>query len=277
MNSKQRRTFKRKRGIKQKNYIFSSCGNDSVALMQYCVEHFPNDENVVVYSDTGWAAVFWQARVDKVKAYAEKNNIKFVVTNSEGMEALVRRKKGWPMAASKMQFCTDALKIQPAIKYMNDNDDFGMPHFRTRCLTGIRREESKNRETAPAYIKHSEKHGSRPLTCPLIEFKEEKRNELINKTGIEVLPHSSMECFPCVCANRKDFRMLANYPEKINKIAVIEQEMGFTSKGKPRVMFRPYRHMGATGIRDVVKWGLAERGKYGKEDKLSCNSGFCGF
>ena len=38
--------------------------------------------------------------------------------------------------------------------------------------------------------------------------------------------------------------------------------MGFTSKGKPRTMFRPYRYMGATGIREIVKWAEADRGQY---------------
>lgn len=301
MNSRQRRTFARKHSIQRTNFIFSSCGNDSVALMQYVKEWYPNDNNIVVYSDTGWAADFWYGRVRTVRAHAKKIGFKFAVTESEGMEALVRRKKGWPMAASEMQFCTNYLKIQPAIKYMNSVDDFGLPHFRTRCFTGVRREESQNRKNALALLKNSERHGGRNLHSPLVEFGEGERNELINKTGIPVLEHQSMECFPCICSNRSDFRKLSIYPDRIKEVAKIEREMGYTSKGNPRVMFRPYRHMGAIGIEEVVKWGMAERGKYklpeamrkikeAKENKknghidtfienetLPCNSGFCGF
>ena len=228
----------------------------------------------MVYSNTGWEAPFWRSRVESVKLYAEKHRVKFVETKSEGMENLVRRKKGWPKPASSMQFCTDALKVQPAIKYMNSVDDFGQPHFRTRCLTGIRREESQNRKNAPAYIKQSERHGGRPLFCPLVKFNESQRDELIIETGLEILKHSSRECFPCVNSNRSDLRMLADFPERVKEIAKIEKEMGYTSKGKPRVMFRPYRHMGAVGIEEIVKWGLSERGKYKKE--TPCSSGFCG-
>jgi hypothetical protein len=53
-------------------------------------------------------------------------------------------------------------------------------------------------------------------------------------------------------------------------------------------MFRPYRYMGATGIREMVKWANSTRGTYGTSqgelfDDLddgtgggSCYSGQCG-
>ena len=99
-----------------------------------------------------------------------------------------------------------------------------------------------------------------------------------------------MECFPCINSNRADLRLLAEDEERVAKIEAIETDMGFTSKGKPRTMFRPYRHMGATGIREVVKWALAPHGRYdpkGGNDQGelflddgtgggSCNSGWCG-
>ena len=260
------------------NFIFSSCGNDSVALMQWAIKNLPG-KKYLVYSNTRWAAPFWVERVEKVKQYAEKNGIEFVSIKSEGMEALVRRKKGWPMAASKMQFCTDELKVRPAREWMLTID----PDLKGKCFTGIRREESEHRKDAPKYIEQSERHGGRNLYCPLVEYKVKERDELIKETGIEILPHSSMECFPCINSNRSDFRILAKYPDKINHIAKIEKEMGYTRNDKPRVMFRPYRHMGATGIHEVINWAMEAKGKYRKPDKeneqltfMPCNSGFCG-
>ena len=50
--------------------------------------------------------------------------------------------------------------------------------------------------------------------------------------------------------------------------------MGFTGKGKPRVMFRPKRHLGAVGIRNVVHW--AHRTHEDQPDLFNCDSGFCG-
>ena len=119
MNSHQRRKFARKNGIVRTNIIFSSGGNDSVALMRWVLDHFPNDNNIVIYSDTGWGSDFWPERIEKIKQYAEKNGLKFAITESEGMEALVKRKKGWPKPASDMQFCTDALKVRPAREWMD--------------------------------------------------------------------------------------------------------------------------------------------------------------
>ena len=251
------------------NIIFSSCGNDSVALIQWAIENLKG-EIYIAYSDTGWAASFWDKRVKIVKEYAEKNGLKFVTIKSEGMESLVRRKKGWPMAASNMQFCTEELKVRPAREWMLEID----PDLNFKCFTGIRRDESQNRKNAPSFIRQSERHGGRNLFCPLVKYTVEERNKLIERTGIEILDHQSMECFPCINSNRYDLRLLSKYQDRINHIAKIEQEMGFTRNNKPRVMFRPYRHMGAVGIKQVVKWGMSERGKYQKDD-LACSSGFC--
>ena len=258
------------------NFIFCSCGNDSVALIQLMREQKPDDRNIVVYSDTGWSADFWLDRVEQVKTYVEKCGMEFAVTESEGMLGLVQRKKIWPMPASPMQFCTDELKAKPAREYMIEVD----PDLEAKCYTGIRREESKNRENAPGFIEQSDRHGGRDLFCPMVDYTASDRDELLTRAGFKVLPHQSMECFPCVCSNRSDFRMLSKYPDRIELIAKTEERMGYTKKGKPRTMFRPYRHMGATGIHEVVRWSLFEKGKYHKEDEdqisyLRCTSGFC--
>jgi len=251
------------------NFIFCSCGNDSLALIRWIYENKRSDQNIVIYSNTGWEADFWKDRIIDVKSICERYNISFVEIQSEGMESLVRRKKGWPMPASKMQFCTEELKVRPAREYMLEID----PELEADCYTGIRREESQNRKHAPSFIEQSERHGGRDLYCPLVDYTEEQRDKLIIETGLEILNHSSMECFPCVCSNRSDIIRLSEYPETINKIAKIEDEMGYTRNGKPRTMFRPYRHMGAIGINEVVAWALAGRGKW--KGGSYCTSGFC--
>jgi 3'-phosphoadenosine 5'-phosphosulfate sulfotransferase (PAPS reductase)/FAD synthetase len=251
------------------NIIFISCGNDSIALLQWIVTNKSHQDNIALYSNTGWSSPEWPGRVAKVSDFCAEHGIRFVSIKSEGMEALVRRKKGWPMPASKMQFCTEELKVRPAREYMLEID----PNLEADCYTGIRREESQNRQHAPEFIEQSERHGGRDLYCPLVEYTEEQRNQMIHDAGFDMLPHSSMECFPCVCSNRSDFIRLAEYPEIIDKIANIEREMGYTRNGKPRTMFRPYRHMGAIGIRKVVAWALAGRGKWKGESY--CTSGFC--
>lgn len=146
-------------------------------------------------------------------------------------------------------------------------------------MTGVRREESLNRKDFPLYREDSPAHQGRPCWAPLVNMNEAQRDELLLDAGFAPLPHRSMECFPCVNSNREDLRLLGQDPDRVDKIEVIETDMGFTSNGKPRTMFRPYRYMGATGIREIVRWAKSERGKFDVDDGTGgggCDAGFCG-
>lgn len=239
------------------NVIFCSGGNDSVALIQHCYESGMKDA-IVAYNDTGWAHPDWPYRMKKIEILVKKYGYQYQVIKSKGFEQMVRDKNSFPMAASRMSFCTQELKTKPSLEWLKKID----PNKIAVCYTGIRREESQNRANHPEFIYMSKLYDGRTRCFPLVTVLESERNKLVLRSGFEVLPHSSMECFPCINSNRKDFRMLANYPEIINKIEDLENSMGFTLKGKPRLMFRPYRHMGAHGIREVVRWGLSEHGKF---------------
>jgi len=263
--------------------IFASYGNDSVALIQWAKEK--GLKNVcVVYSDTGWAADWWMKRVEKGELWVKSLGFTPIRINSIGLEKLVRKKKGWPRQG--MQFCTQELKIFPAIEWLKKND----PEKNAICMVGVRREESANRANWPEWVDESPNHGGREMWSPLVKHSDAERNKLIQRSGFDVLPHRSMECFPCINSNRQDLQKLATNEDRIKAIEIIETDMGFTSKGKPRTMFRPYRHMGATGIREIIRWANAPRGKYtpkGQNDQGelflddgtgggACNSGWCG-
>ena len=248
-------------------FLFASFGNDSIALVQWAHENELEDLHVV-YSNTGWASEDWPARVEAGAALCEFYGFQFRELSSEGMENLVKRKKGWPMPASNMQFCTGELKVNPSLAFMDELD----PNKEWVCLVGVRREESENRSSFPEYVEESEKHGGRTLYAPLVRVLESERNELIERAGFDVLPYRSRECFPCINANRDTLRDL---PEsRVIQIEGIELSIGFTKNGKPRTMYRPYRHMKATGIRQVVEWAKSDRGKY--IPPPMCTSGYCG-
>lgn len=263
--------------------IFASYGNDSIALIQWAKEKGLK-KVCVVYSDTGWAAEWWQDRVKKGEAWVKNIGFTPVTLNSIGLEALVKKKKGWPRQG--IQFCTQELKIFPALDWLKQND----PEKTAVCMVGVRREESANRANWPEWVDESPNHDGREMWSPLVALKDNERNNLIERSGFDVLPHRSMECFPCINSNREDLRVLAKDRNRIEAIELIETEMGFTSKGKPRTMFRPYRYMGATGIREIVEWAKAPKGKYvpkGQNDQGeldlddgtgggACNSGWCG-
>lgn len=251
------------------NYaIFASYGNDSIALIQFAREK--NLQGVcVVYSNTGWAAPYWPERVRDAEVWVTGLGFQTVQLDSEGMEGLIDRKKAWPRGGGgKYQFCTEALKIAPALKWLDDID----PDKEIICMTGIRREESANRANADEYVEESEAHGGRLLWSPLVRHLEAERNALIMSTPFDVLPNKSKECWPCVNARKKEIAALSD--GRVAEIRVIEARAGINSKGNPRVMFSPKRHLGAVGIDQVVTWARNPRTKEVALDP--CSSGYCG-
>lgn len=248
--------------------ISCSGGNDSVALIQWAIERKLKDV-YCVYSNTKWSVDWWPKRMEKVKKYCERNNIRYIEVDSEGMESLVRRKKGWPQCR-RMQFCTAELKVIPFLELADRID----PEFEAICMVGVRREESKERSDYPEYIEESERHGGRSLWAPLVNLRESQRDELLERAGFDVLPHRSLECFPCVCSNKGDIKRLT--PERIEYIAELEIAMGHTKNGKLRTIFRPKRHLGAIGIKEVYKWATRDEVDETQMELLGCTSGFCG-
>jgi 3'-phosphoadenosine 5'-phosphosulfate sulfotransferase (PAPS reductase)/FAD synthetase len=248
--------------------ISSSYGNDSIALIQWCIDK--NLGNVaVVYMDTGWAAPFWKDRVDKGEELVLRAGFKSVYLESVGMESLIRKKKAWP--SRLMQFCTEKLKMEPFHEFLasvdKDKDSI--------VMVGVRREESTARANWPEFLEESNKAAGRSVWSPLVNYTASERDELIKKAGFEVLTHRSQECYPCVNANKADLLMLDE--ERVQKIEDLEESLGFTSKGKPRTMFRPHKKMGAIGIREIIKWAHSPRGKYQAPELGGggCDSGFC--
>ena len=97
------------------NIVFTCCGNDSVALLQWAFEaKLPNI--IAAYSNTQWASPEWQSRVDAVKVWAERSGAQFVEIESEGFANLGAPKKS--ISANGMGFCSYELKIKPAMKWL---------------------------------------------------------------------------------------------------------------------------------------------------------------
>jgi len=252
------------------NIVFSSCGNDSVALIQWAFETGLNDV-VVAYSDTKWAAPFWKDRVNRVTKWVIKNGGRMVVIDSEGFPNLVRRKKAFP--ANGMGFCTYELKIRPAMEWLEKFD----ADIKATCYTGVMRIESENRKNWPEVIEESKNHGGRRLVSPLAAMTEADRDSLLDRAGFEILPHRSMECPPCINATISDIQ--ATHKSDLIKVINLETEMGVGKvSGKPKYMFRPHRMQGAKGFAQVKEWADHGGGKYSpnQEDMFNCDSGFCG-
>ena len=248
--------------------IFASYGNDSIALIQWAHEQRLKDVHVA-YSDTGWAAWWWDTRVQMAEEWARSLGFRTHRIASEGMESLVARKKAWPRGGGgKFQFCTEALKKEPARAWLALHDPTG----ETCCMTGVRREESENRRDAPEWVTASEDHGGRELWQPLVRHTKAMRDDLAEKAPVPLLPYRSKECYPCANARKQELRHLDTVTR--NKVFRIEQVGGINSKGNARVMFSPERHGGAVGIDAVI-----EDAKHNTDDLFttaSCESGWCG-
>lgn len=244
-------------GFEPRFVIFSSYGNDSIALIQWCHEQGLRDV-IVVYSDTNWSAPWWRERVRERERWVHRLGFWTSRTRSIGFRELAYQKKAFP--TQQYQWCSYILKIEPAERWMREND----PGERAVCLVGVRREESQARSTFPRYLLMSANHGDRTMIAPLADTGESDRDGLLSRAGVDPLPHRSMECSPCINSNRADIQALTE--ESIREVEDLEGDMndrfGLTRNGKPRTFFRPHRHGGAVGIREVVKWARSKRGQY---------------
>lgn len=252
------------------NIIFTSCGNDSVALLQWAFEQKLTDI-IAAYSDTKWASPEWATRVKEVKKWVERNSGKFITIDSEGFPNLVRRKKAFP--ANGMGFCSYELKIKPAMEWLETFD----PEKKAVCYTGVMRIESENRKDWPLVKLNSPNHGGRTLKSPLADMTLDERNALLKRAGFEILEHRSMECSPCINATIKDIQQVSQ--ADLIKVVNLEIEMGVGERsGNPKYMFRPHRMQGAKGFAQVKEWADRGGGKYtpNQEDMFGCNSGYCG-
>lgn len=206
--------------------LFCSYGNDSIALIQWAHERGLKGVTCL-YSDTGWSARWWAERVARGEVLAQAYGYTTARTESEGMLELVKRKRGWPGAGGQGQFCTAELKVLPALEWLDAND----PGKEATAMTGVRRSESKHRSDAPEHVDESERHGGRDLWQPLVRHTDEMRDALLHRAGFDVLPHRSLECYPCINANIDDIRLLSE--DRIKLIDITEKNLASPEKESP--------------------------------------------
>jgi 3'-phosphoadenosine 5'-phosphosulfate sulfotransferase (PAPS reductase)/FAD synthetase len=244
--------------------ISSSYGNDSLAMIQWAREAGLQGVTVL-FVDTGWSAPGWLDRVTECERWVSSVGFRPVrIKSPMSFAELMRHKGGFP--SQRYQWCSGILKGLPFLGWIDENDS----GCKSIVMVGVRREESLERAETPEFVHGSEYHGGRTLWHPLYLHDTSARNELLARAGFAVLPHRSKECSPCINANRKDLRQL-DEPE-IARVEELEDDVG-------NVMFRAKRHGGAHGIRRVIAWAYAERGKYDDRQETlfsGCSSGYCG-
>jgi 3'-phosphoadenosine 5'-phosphosulfate sulfotransferase (PAPS reductase)/FAD synthetase len=272
--------------VSEFDYLFqASYGNDSLALIQLAHER-GFGRVAVLYNQTGWAAPWWEERVQRCEAYVRSIGFVPMRTTSIGMVDLVKHKRGWPRQG--MQFCTEILKLIPTLEWLNAHD----PECALVCLVGVRRAESVERRDVEEWTYPSLVHGRRAIWRPLVDLNDDARDALIVRAGFEILKHRSDECFPCINASRNDIRRLARFRDQVDKVRDTETGAGLNRKGKPRTMYRPAKKGGATGIDEIIAWAQSAPGQYVRgqyslldvldldddtgQDCLTIGGGYCG-
>lgn len=243
--------------------ISVSYGNDSIAMLQWAHENQLNKMGpvYVVYCDTGWANISWEKRINEGELLAKKYNFTPVKIGSNlKFKELIEFKKGFPN--QRYQWCSAHLKGLPFLNWIEDMDPKGNAYI----LIGKWSGESRERKNIPSFISHSEYHNGRFVWHPLTYLGLQERNRLIKASGFNILPHRSLECSPCVNANAVDFLQLNE--NDILKTEALESKVG-------KNMFRPKRHGGAQGIREVIEWAKTSKGIKKKLNDL-CSHGMCG-
>lgn len=253
--------------------IFVSYGNDSIALIQWAYDQKLKSV-AVVFTDTKWAADGWMQRVEYCEDWVKRLGFFFLFELLRlDLLNLRNKKKGFP--TQRFQWCSYILKIEPGEKWLEIYD----PAKRAICLIGVRREESKDRADFPEWLESSPNHGGRPMAAPFAKWTAAQRNILIKKAGFEVLPHRSREC-KCINSNKKDMLHFTD-----NDWVTIQNAENLIGK----TLFRPHRHMGAKGAKEIRKWANSKRGQYKPpnlqdvippdslpdEDMSGCKPGWC--
>ena len=245
--------------------ISSSWGNDSIALLGWWLDT-GRAPCYVTYIDTGWASDVWLDRHDRASEWARAQGFDVhTVAAARGFEDECVKNKMIPSGVAK--WCTRILKQEPWLRWADKID----PDAEMTCVVGVRREESAKRAAWPEHTPDSDRHGGRDLWAPLVRMREPERDQVLRRHGWDPLPHRSMECSPCIYANRSD--MLLIPAERLARMGDLERRVS-DAAGKP------VRFFGQQTAAERMRWAMSPRGRH-HTDQLSlmgndCDSGWCG-
>lgn len=234
--------------------IFYSGGKDSQAAMLWAVEKYGKKNCQAVFCDTGWENPI---TYEHIKQTTNQVGIELVTLKSskyDGMVDLAKQKGRFPSTMAR--FCTEELKVKPAIDYVLSLTE------NVIVIEGIRKDESKSRSTMQAecmyfkyYFEHygidkngkkkyhsyrkndvkewCEKYDASKLR-PIFEWTaQETINYIISKGQSPNMLYfqgfTRVGCFPCIMARHNEVkRIIDNFPEKWNDLVKVEQQIGST-------------------------------------------------
>lgn len=202
-------------------YLVSlSGGKDSTACLLWALGTFNKEDIIPFYIDTKWEH-------DAVYEYLEylenKLDIKIKRIESEGMVELSKRKKMMPNQF--MRFCTEELKIKPAVSFYKELQEAGIDFIN---IVGVRREESQARANTEVFAISPD--GIKTL-YPIAYWDTQRVFDFHKAHGVEVNPlykrgFSRVGCYPCIYAKKHELQMLE--PQYVARIRSLEAQIGAT-------------------------------------------------
>ena len=238
--------------------IFYSGGKDSQAALIHSVKKYGVNNCEAVFCDTGHEN---PQTYEHIKTTIDQLGVKLVTLKSEKYDSLfdlAKKKKRFP--STKARFCTEELKIKPAIDYILSLDESII------VIEGIRKDESlirskmepecmyfryyfepygydkngkekKHSYRAKDVLEWCKKHDASKLR-PIFTWTAEQTLNYIKDNG--QLPNplyyqgfSRVGCFPCIMATKSEVKLIIqNHPEQWKAIKEAEKD----SKG---TFFKP--------------------------------------
>jgi 3'-phosphoadenosine 5'-phosphosulfate sulfotransferase (PAPS reductase)/FAD synthetase len=237
-----------------------SGGKDSVALWLWAVRSGLSP--VAVYVDTGWE---WDGHRAHLDILEQRIGKLYRIAPTETFEQATLRKGTFPSRVRK--WCTEELKIRPFRKWLDRyRDDHGVDVV---VLLGIRREESKARETATEH--EWAEHYDCEVWRPILDWAIEDVAAEHRRAGIPMHPlyHHGAErvgCWPCVNASKAELAVIGGIdPGRIEKVRDMEAVIGQTMFTRDRRTEKKAAggagpSVAPVGIDDVMQWAKTERG-----------------
>lgn len=261
---------------KHVNHFGTSGGKDSVALMVWALHEsgYPRETLDFSFCDTGNESPI---TLDYIRSLEDMLQVGITwIKPGLNFFELAKWKRRFPGAKSR--FCTQFLKIEPTLDYINATFREG----RTMTLhSGVRAAESEAR----AKLLDREYDGR--FLCevrrPLLGLSISDVWAMYDKYGIRPNPLYALGmkrvgCFPCIMSRKDEIRRIADvFPKAIENIRI--KELGpfsgrsggfssfFCSKATPKqfhsmsyVREKDGKVMGVATIDDVVRWSRTEKG-----------------
>jgi len=199
-------------------YLVSlSGGKDSTACLLWALDTLPKEDIIPYYIDTKWEHHVVYEYLDYLEGELD---IEIVRLESEGMEALSKRKRMMPNIA--MKFCTENLKIKPALEFYKTFQEKNIDFIN---IVGVRREESEKRADTETFAISD--HGIKTL-FPIAYWNTQRVFDYHKEHEIEVNPlykkgFSRVGCFPCINARKHELMMMEE--KYVNRLRNLEKEV----------------------------------------------------